>query len=64
MKTFGRRQPPKSRSYRIQVSGFPITATVTGAPGETQCVVDETPGIEYPIIAKSLTIVYAYCEPL
>jgi hypothetical protein len=41
-----------------------ITATVTGAPGATQCVVDETPGIEYPIIAKSLTIVYAYCEPL
>jgi hypothetical protein len=41
-----------------------ITATVTGAPGETQCVVDETPGIEYPIIAKSLTIVYAWCEPV
>ena len=41
-----------------------ITATVTGAPGETQCVVDETPGTEYPVIAKMLTIVYAYCEPL
>ena len=41
-----------------------ITATVTGAPGATQCVVDETPGTQYPIIEKSLTIVYAYCEPL
>ncbi len=41
-----------------------ITATVTGAPGETRCLVDETPGTEYPIIAKSLTIVYAWCEPV
>jgi hypothetical protein len=42
----------------------PITATVMGAPGTTRCLVDETPGTEYPIIPKSLTIVYAYCEPL
>ena len=41
-----------------------ITASVTGAPGETRCVVDETPGTEYPIMAKTLTIVYAFCEPL
>ena len=41
-----------------------ITATVTGAPGETRCVVDETPGTKYPIMAKTLTIVYARCEPL
>jgi hypothetical protein len=41
----------------------PITATVTGAPGKTSCEVDEAPGQEYPIIAKSLTIVYAWCEP-
>jgi hypothetical protein len=40
-----------------------ITASVTGAPGETRCVVDETPGTEYPIMAKTLTIVYAFCEP-
>jgi hypothetical protein len=42
----------------------PITATVMGAPGTTRCLVDETPGTEYPIIAKSLTIVYAWCEPV
>lgn len=41
-----------------------ITATVTGARGETRCVVDETPGTEYPILPKTLTIVYAFCEPL
>jgi len=41
-----------------------ITATVTGAPGETRCVVDETPGTNYPIMPKMLTIVYARCEPL
>jgi len=41
-----------------------ITATVTGAPDETRCVVDETPGMQYPIMAKMLTIVYAFCEPL
>lgn len=41
-----------------------ITATVTGAPGETRCVVDETPGTQYPIMAKTLTIVYALCQPL
>jgi hypothetical protein len=41
----------------------PITATVTGAPGTTSCTVDEDPGTTYPIAAKSITIVYAYCEP-
>ena len=41
-----------------------IRPTVTGSPDQTSCVVDETPGIEYPIMEKHLTIVYAYCEPL
>lgn len=41
----------------------PITATVMGAPGVTDCVVDHSPGTTYPILAKSVTIVYAYCSP-
>jgi hypothetical protein len=41
-----------------------IRPTVTGSPDQTSCVLDETPGIQYPIMAKTLTIVYAYCEPL
>jgi hypothetical protein len=47
----------------VDPANGPITATVTGVPGMTTCHVDETPGTEYPIIAKSLTIVYAWCEP-
>jgi hypothetical protein len=47
----------------VDPANGPITATVTGAPGMTTCHIDETPGTEYPIIAKSLTIVYAWCEP-
>lgn len=42
----------------------PITATVTGAAGSTSCQVDESVGTTYPIFAKSITIVYAYCEAL
>jgi hypothetical protein len=41
----------------------PVGATVAGVPGTTVCAVDEDPGTTYPIIAKSITIVYAYCEP-
>ena len=47
----------------VDPANGPITATVTGVPGTTTCHIDETPGTEYPIIAKSLTIVYAWCEP-
>jgi hypothetical protein len=39
-----------------------ITATVTGVSGTTECFVDETPGIRYPILAESITLVYAYCQ--
>ena len=41
----------------------PISVTVTGAPGATACFVDESPGTTYPLAAKALTIVYAYCVP-
>ena len=40
----------------------PITATVSGVPGTTQCLVDESPGTTYPIRPKSITIVYAGCQ--
>ena len=40
-----------------------ITATVQGAPGVTECFVDESPGTTYPVLAESVTIVYAYCQP-
>jgi len=41
----------------------PITATATGASGVTVCELDQSPGTTYPIIAKSLTFVYAICAP-
>lgn len=46
-------------------SGGTITADVMGAAGVTDCVVDETPvpRTTYPILPKSITIVYAYCLP-
>lgn len=47
----------------VDPANGPITATVTEGPGTMACHIDETPGTEYPIIAKSLTIVYAWCEP-
>lgn len=47
----------------IDTGDGPITATVTGAPGMTACFVDEDAGTTYPILAKAITIVYAYCEP-
>ena len=41
----------------------PITAEVMGLDGVTSCDIEETPGITYPILEKSLTFVYAYCAP-
>ena len=42
----------------------PITASVSGAPGVTTCKVDASSGLTYPLLAKSITIVYAICEPV
>jgi len=42
----------------------PITATVTGVSGVTSCQIDQSPGTTYPIVAKSVTIVYASCMPI
>jgi hypothetical protein len=39
-----------------------ITADVTG-PSGTICEVDESVGTTYPIMAKSITVVAAFCEP-
>jgi hypothetical protein len=40
-----------------------VTATVTEPEGgTTACFVDESPGTTYPIMARTLTVVYAYCE--
>jgi hypothetical protein len=41
----------------------PITASVSGASGVTTCQVDASSGLTYPLLAKSITIVYAICEP-
>jgi hypothetical protein len=41
----------------------PITATATGVSDVTDCELDQSPGTRYPIIAKSLTFVYAICVP-
>jgi len=41
-----------------------ITAAVTGAAGTTNCQVDQSAGTMYPIIAGSITIVYAWCTPV
>jgi hypothetical protein len=46
----------------VKTADGPIRADVTGVPGEI-CYVDESPGTTYPIRAKSITTVYAYCEP-
>lgn len=43
------------------VSPGNITASVTGAAGQTTCEIDEDPGTTYPVFAKSITIVYAFC---
>lgn len=41
----------------------PVTATVMGVQGVTDCFVDESEGTTYPILAKSITVVYASCVP-
>lgn len=46
----------------IDTADGPVTATVSGVSGMTACFVDEDPGTTYPILAKSITIVYAYCQ--
>ena len=40
----------------------PITAEAIGVPGTTVCVLD-APDTDYPILAKSLTLVFPVCEP-
>jgi len=47
----------------VMTADGPITADVMGVDGVTVCDVEETPGITYPILEKSITFVYAYCEP-
>lgn len=47
----------------IDTADGPVTATVAGVSGVTSCFVNEAPGTSYPIIAKAITIAYAFCEP-
>lgn len=47
----------------VAIPDGPITADVMGIEGATACEVDETPGVTYPILEKSITFVYAYCVP-
>jgi hypothetical protein len=47
----------------IMTADGPITADVMGVDGVTSCDIAETPGITYPILEKSITFVYASCEP-
>ncbi len=47
----------------VDTSDGPITADVMGVDGVSVCDVEETPGVTYPILAKSITFVYAYCQP-
>lgn len=47
----------------VKTDEGPISVEVTGVLGVTTCVVDETPGTTYPMIAKTITIADAYCEP-
>ncbi len=46
----------------VKTGDGPLTVGVTGVSGMTTCTVDETPGTTYPVIAKTITIAYAYCE--
>jgi hypothetical protein len=46
----------------IDPGSGPASVTVSGVQGMTTCMVDESPGTTYPILAKSITIAYAYCE--
>jgi hypothetical protein len=47
----------------VATADGPITADVMGVDGVTVCEVEETPGTTYPLLEKSLTFVYAYCDP-
>jgi len=47
----------------VAIADGPITADVMGVGGATVCDVEETPGITYPVLEKSITFVYAYCDP-
>ncbi|MGB5682646.1 MAG: hypothetical protein WBM47_12425 [Polyangiales bacterium] len=47
----------------VSIADGPITADVLGVDGVTVCEVAETPGIRYPVLEKSITFVYAYCDP-
>jgi hypothetical protein len=48
----------------VALADGPITADVMGVDGVTLCEVAETPGITYPVLEKSITFVYAYCDPV
>lgn len=41
----------------------PVGVTVMGTDGETDCSLDASPGTRFPVVAKSISFVYAVCEP-
>ena len=47
----------------VKTADGPITANVTGVTGVTICEVDQSLGTTYPIVAKTITFIYAFCEP-
>jgi len=47
----------------IKTGDGPVNVEVAGVPGATTCVVDESVGTTYPMIAKTITIADAYCAP-
>ena len=47
----------------VQTEDGPITVEVTGVAGVTTCVVDQAAGTTHPMIAKTITIADAYCQP-
>lgn len=47
----------------IDPDDSPISVTVTGTDGETDCSLDALPGTTFPVVAKSISFVYAICEP-
>ena len=47
----------------VATADGPVTANVMGVSGATLCEVEETPGTTYPVLEKSITFVYAYCDP-
>lgn len=42
----------------------PIGVTVMGTDGETDCWLDAAPGTKVPAVAKSISFIYAACEPV